>query len=63
MTAGDIVRIIVSGRHEGRYGRVTDVRETLDVCVVEFEDDGEIAEFQSPEIEFVRRGPFRSAPR
>lgn len=63
MNAGDIVRVNLAGDHNGRYGVVREVFETPDRCVVEFEDDHQMVNFDWREVEFVRRGPFRSAPR
>jgi hypothetical protein len=63
MNAGDIVRVSAPGDHKGRYGVVREVFETPDRCIVEFEDDQKRVNFDWREVEFVRRGPVRTAPR
>lgn len=63
MNVGDIVRVTQNGDNQGRYGVVREVFEQPDRCVVEFEDDRTHVNFDWREVEFVRRGPLRTAPR
>jgi hypothetical protein len=63
MNAGDIVRVVHSGEHNGRYGVVREVSQSPDSCLVELEDDHQMVTLRSGDVEFVRRGPFRSNPR
>lgn len=63
MNVGDIVRVTADGDDKGRYGVIREVFETPDRCVVEFEDDRKKVNLDWRDVEFIRRGPLRTAPR